>query len=949
VANRTVRVRIEALTADFDRGMDRSSTRAAALAANLEAADSRLANLVQTGLALAPALVPLGGAAVTAVAGLSTQFAFAAAGAGVAVLAFQGVGDALTALNDYGLEPTVANAEKVQEAMAQLSPAGREFASFINDLRPAFDDLQSAAAEGLLPGVQSGLTSLMDLAPQVQRIISTIAETTGDLAAESGENLSSERWAPFFDFLENEARPILTQFGRTTGNIVEGFANLWMSFQPLSRDFSAGMLDFSRGFSEWSRGLDQNASFQEFLSYLRETGPQVAETLGAIARAIIELVEAAAPVGQVILPVLEGLANALGSVVDSPMGPALIGVAAGIGAIGRSLAILRAVGLRGDAGGIGGMLFGGATGSIRAGTAALLAVPTAADRATRSLKEYADAEQKRHATIRAGLQSAAGVGAQVAGLAVVASGAAESMGLANTASLALMGSFAGPWGAALGGAVGITMDVASANDDLAAAIERADAAADSFDMANAGASLREAARQLEEFRSKAEPGIGGSDSWMDGLVRGWNAIEGVFGSSNVEEAEAGMDEVRESYAQMVHTMREAPARNDMRLRGLSETRDELVAATESAEDFAAALADVSAMLEGRADMRDYQAALDDFVARMDEAKNKGSFNINFEGGRENQAALDGIASAALAVADGLEGVSRVRFLEGAARQIADLGDKFKVPREQTRGLIRDLLQAAGIKVEPWIRARGVEKARSDIRALGREYGLTPKEVRTLINQPNMGAAKGQLDQLKRKYDLQPEVVDTLVKLLGVPGVLGAIGNVAGNLNALDGKTAHTWVVNTIRTVHETLRRTFGRAVPNADGNVLDFYGAGGLRERHVAQIAPAGAWRVWAEPETGGEAYIPLALSKRDRSLDIWRETGRRLGAEFVELASGALLDERYPVAPGRGTTRLVVEGRVTGTMRTPYGVVPIEGTLTRQDVRDEIDADRDFARWGAP
>jgi hypothetical protein len=41
---------------------------------------------------------------------------------------------------------------------------------------------------------------------------------------------------------------------------------------------------------------------------------------------------------------------------------------------------------------------------------------------------------------------------------------------------------------------------------------------------------------------------------------------------------------------------------------------------------------------------------------------------------------------------------------------------------------------------------------------------------------------------------------------------------------------------------------------------------------------------VWAEPETGGEAYIPLAPSKRARSLNIWQETGKRLGVQgFAE------------------------------------------------------------------
>lgn len=64
----------------------------------------------------------------------------------------------------------------------------------------------------------------------------------------------------------------------------------------------------------------------------------------------------------------------------------------------------------------------------------------------------------------------------------------------------------------------------------------------------------------------------------------------------------------------------------------------------------------------------------------------------------------------------------------------------------------------------------------------------------------------------------------------------------------------------------------------ADGGVVDFYGSGGIRENRVAQIAPAGAWRVWAEPETGGEAYIPFAQSKRGRSVAVWAEAGRRLG-----------------------------------------------------------------------
>ncbi|CAB5220399.1 hypothetical protein UFOVP238_44 [uncultured Caudovirales phage] len=63
--------------------------------------------------------------------------------------------------------------------------------------------------------------------------------------------------------------------------------------------------------------------------------------------------------------------------------------------------------------------------------------------------------------------------------------------------------------------------------------------------------------------------------------------------------------------------------------------------------------------------------------------------------------------------------------------------------------------------------------------------------------------------------------------------------------------------------------------------------ANGGVEDHTAQIAPAGSWRVFAEPETGGEAYIPLALSKRTRSLQLLRQVSNIFGGDFVQYADG--------------------------------------------------------------
>jgi TP901 family phage tail tape measure protein len=95
--------------------------------------------------------------------------------------------------------------------------------------------------------------------------------------------------------------------------------------------------------------------------------------------------------------------------------------------------------------------------------------------------------------------------------------------------------------------------------------------------------------------------------------------------------------------------------------------------------------------------------------------------------------------------------------------------------------------------------------------------------------------------------------------------------------------------------------------PQARGSVLDFYANGGtnrrgVRENHTAQIAPAGAWRVWAEDETGGEAYIPLAASKRGRSRAIAEETISRLGGNPRSIqwnADGNVTDWTYDPQTG--------------------------------------------------
>jgi TP901 family phage tail tape measure protein len=71
--------------------------------------------------------------------------------------------------------------------------------------------------------------------------------------------------------------------------------------------------------------------------------------------------------------------------------------------------------------------------------------------------------------------------------------------------------------------------------------------------------------------------------------------------------------------------------------------------------------------------------------------------------------------------------------------------------------------------------------------------------------------------------------------------------------------------------------------PEANGGIVTAYASGGIDGRggyvpRVSQIAQGGRTIMWAEPETGWEAYISGKPGQESRNRAIWMEAGRRLG-----------------------------------------------------------------------
>ncbi len=189
-------VRTQRSFSDIDRSTNSFGRNADKAGKSIDKLSGRLRILTDVATLLAPAGIAIGAEAIPAVAGLASEFGFAALAAGTALLAFNGVGDALTKVNKAAIDPTTANLKNANLALGKLSPAARAFIGELRSLIPAAKELQTVAGNGLFPGVTEGLDALEGALPRVEAIVSAVSKELGSIAADTGASLASDRWAP---------------------------------------------------------------------------------------------------------------------------------------------------------------------------------------------------------------------------------------------------------------------------------------------------------------------------------------------------------------------------------------------------------------------------------------------------------------------------------------------------------------------------------------------------------------------------------------------------------------------------------------------------------------------------------------------------------------------------------------------------------------------------------
>lgn len=1025
---RKVSVRLDAQVAGFIAGMKTAEAAVRGFGTSaardikrvgdeIDKSNDRTVWLAQSLLALGPALVPLGAAAVPVLSGLTTQLTVAAGAAGVAALAFNGIGDGLTALQDYQIDPSVNNLEKLNEALDKIGPAGVEFVRYLDSIGPKFAELANISREGIFPGVQEGIDSLLLSMPQMERVVGNIASGLGDLSSQTGAGLSGPAFEEFFNYLESNAKPLLIEMGNTLGNFAEGLGAMIVAFDPLSQRFSSGFLDMSQSFADWAQGLDQSETFSDFVDYVNSAVPKALDFIGSLNGAFVSLLGAAAPVGDILLPALARFLDVISELADTPLAPVFITLTAAMAAYGRAAA-LASLSTSGLSKIFANTAVSGATlsAAMGAGRPSIRQFGTAVLRAGQSAEYQTDKTKAANKAVGQ-FGRAMGPAAGAAGLfALSMTDVDDNLGIVNATLGAQIGLLAGgKKGGIFGAAIGYVADFANANKEADAAI-----AAFNDTLTDSDAPLSAMQTRLADLQGELSEMTGRFDGgFFDQLANGLSpagfrqnvdvvlsgfdvddtqlgkvadeteraeilmgdlrlgagllAVElGVVGSASeagigdldnaLRVSKPAMDALGYSVEDLIAGVRDGSITQMIdNLSAWQSEADSVAGRTAVAADAFGQLtsemlpaAEAASVLEDALDSllspeMDLTAATDAWfegLAKLKEELNETSKTLTRqnEAGRQNRAVIqDRISDLKdMVVAEAAAGAPADKIAKKLLRQrdaLIDSAAALGVNRNELKKFIRQQGLTPEL-VTTVFEQLGIDQAKVETRNLAQALGNVPDKVLTDILTNGIPKTKADVDALVAKYKLTEKQRQALLTVVDRASATAANVGRALDIAARDRSSTITVTTRRVFTSAGTPRGFTG--IENAYGNILTFGRGGDVPERHMPEMAGPGPTRVWREPETGGETYIPHANdARRPRAKSILEDTAAMFGGSVLWHGQGGI----NTYAKG-GSTRVMRHDR-GGVAFRPIGLDALAKEIdkTKESLQDERRERKDLLR----
>lgn len=188
--------------------------------------------------------------------------------------------------------------------------------------------------------------------------------------------------------------------------------------------------------------------------------------------------------------------------------------------------------------------------------------------------------------------------------------------------------------------------------------------------------------------------------------------------------------------------------------------------------------------------------------------------------------------------------------------------------------VKRIADEMGIKLADGITA-GTDTSKTKVNEL--QFTVNGLQGKTVTIDVDTGQAQSKIDDLRSQLDSLNNQISNTQTGAGPGGGLGAARNaVQDQIDASSPAPSDSGS-------SDPSSDTSSGGAREHEGGILHFF-AGGGREIHQAFVARAGTpTRVFNEPETGGEGYIPLAQSKRPRSEAILSDIAHTFGGAYVK------------------------------------------------------------------
>jgi len=215
-----------------------------------------------------------------------------------------------------GVDQAAIAQSKYQQALDKLTPSARDTLNAFLDLRTAFGTWSKSLQPAVMPIFTRALVSLRNTLPTLTPFVRAAATAIKGLQDRASAQVKTPFWQGFKKDLQTSVIPAITGLGVAFGNVVKGMAGIIDAFLPHMSGISSTLQRITGRFANWATGLKGSPEFERFLSYAAEHGPVLARVLGQIFTAFLNVGKALGPISDVLLPLLGGLAEAIGIIAD---------------------------------------------------------------------------------------------------------------------------------------------------------------------------------------------------------------------------------------------------------------------------------------------------------------------------------------------------------------------------------------------------------------------------------------------------------------------------------------------------------------------------------------------------------------------------------------------------------------------------------------------------------